>query len=60
MISSMAPRPKETINLNSVLLTVVLALSAWTLKSVTEVKEEQAGMRAQVRSLERAVFTAKP
>ena len=54
---TMAPERKDTLNLNTVLLTVVLALSGWTLKKVSDLGEAQAEIRANVHNLERIVYT---
>ena len=47
---------KEGININTVLLTVVLALSGWTLKKVSDLGEKQASLEAHVQNLERTVY----
>lgn len=39
------------------LLGIVLALSAWTVKKVSDMGEEQAAMRVQIRNLERVVYS---
>ena len=51
---------REDLNLNTLLLSIVLGLSAWTLKTVNEQGEKMAGMQQQIISLERVVFAAQP
>ena len=45
------------INSNTVLLTIGLALSGWTLKTVSEIRESQSALKEQVKSLERVVYS---
>jgi hypothetical protein len=52
----METQDKSPLNLNTVLLTIVLLLSAWTLAKVSALGESHAEIKQQVRSLERAVF----
>ncbi len=47
---------KENLNLNTVLLTVVVGLSAWTLKKVSDQGEQMAAMAVKVQNLERIVY----
>ena len=51
---------KENLNLNSVLLTVVILLSAWTLKKVSDQGEQMAAVAVKVQNLERIVYGIKP
>ena len=51
---------KDTMNINTVLLTIVLALSGWTLKKVSDQGEQVAAMTARVQNLERIVYAIKP
>lgn len=53
----MNPHSKEFINPTTVLLTIVLALSGWTLKTVSDIRESQSALKEQVRSLERIVYS---
>lgn len=50
---------KTTLNLNTVLLTVVLGLSAWTLKKVSDQGEQMAAVAVKVQNLERIVYAIK-
>lgn len=61
----MTARMKEGINTNSVLIIIVIALSTWTLKKVSELSETQALLLYRVQVLEqaalkRSVSTAHP
>lgn len=47
------------INANTFLLAIIMALSSWTLKKVTDIGEKQASMEVQIRSLERVVYAVK-
>jgi hypothetical protein len=47
---------KENLNLNTVLLTIVVGLSAWTLKNVAELREDNAAIRVEVEHLKREVY----
>lgn len=41
---------KEGLNFNTILITIVLMLSAWTLKKVSEMGEAQAGLTVRVNN----------
>lgn len=51
----MTAKLKETINFNSVLLLIVLALSTWTLRKVSEMGEQAAASGVRVENLGKAV-----
>jgi len=55
----MPPRKAESFNFNSVLLMIVMALSGWTLKTVSEQSSTIAAISVQVQNLERVVYGAK-
>lgn len=44
-------------NFNSVLLMIVLALSGWTLKTVTDQGNSLSALAVQVQNLERVVYS---
>lgn len=44
-------------NFNSVLLMIVLALSGWTLKTVTDQGNSLSALTVQVQNLERVVYS---
>lgn len=48
---------RDLINPNTVLLSIVLALSGWTLKTVSDIRESQSALKEQVKSLERVVYS---
>lgn len=56
----MKEQVKDTMNLNTVLLAIVLALSGWTLKKVSDQGEAVAAMSVRIQNLERIVYTSKP
>ena len=45
------------VNPNTVLLAIIMGLSVWTLKTVSEVQQTQARMTVQIQNLERVVYT---
>jgi hypothetical protein len=53
---------RDGLNLNTVLLTVVLGLSAWTLKKVVDLSETQAVLSFRVQALEArfAIISGQP
>ena len=57
--TAMPPRKAESFNFNSVLLMIVMALSGWTLKTVSEQSSTIAAISVQVQNLERVVYGAK-
>lgn len=52
----MSDETKSLLNPTTILLSIVLTLSAWTLKKVTDIGEAQAMMKVQVTNLERIVY----
>jgi hypothetical protein len=46
----------QQLNLNTALIAIVLALSGWTLKKVSDLAESQAALKVQVQNLERIVY----
>jgi hypothetical protein len=56
------PKIKEAINANSILLLIVIGLSTWTLKKVSELSETQAVLLYRVNELEKkkTVSTGHP
>ncbi len=52
----MSTRIRDNFNLNTILISVVLTLSGWTLKKVSEQGEQMAGLSAKVQNLERIVY----
>lgn len=51
---------KDNMNINTLLLTIVLALSGWTLKKVSDQGEAVAAMSVRIQNLERIVYTKTP
>lgn len=48
---------REGLNLNTVLLAIILGLSSWTLKKVSDQGEMVATLNAKVQNLERVVYS---
>lgn len=47
---------KENINLNTVLIGIVMALSTWTLKNVADLREDNAAIRVEIEHLKFKVY----
>lgn len=59
-MSTNLPTQKDTINLNTVLLMILMGLSAWTLKKVVDLSENQAVLNFRVHTLENKMGTIIP
>lgn len=51
---------KENLNFNTVLLTVLLGLSGWTLSTVNRLEATQAALTERVKNLERLAYHVTP
>jgi len=47
----------HNLNFNTLLISILLMLSGWTLKKVSEQGEQMASLTAKVQNLERVVYT---
>ena len=57
----MPPRPSsESVNLNSVLISIVILLSGWSLKKQTDQGEQMSALAVKVQNLERVVYATRP
>ncbi len=52
------PMSRPQFNINTLFLSIIMALSGWTLRSVLEVREDISGMKVQIKNLERIVYKA--
>lgn len=56
----MSTRIRENLNFNTLLISVLLMLSSWTLKKVSDQGELVAALSAKVQNLERVVYSHGP